>query len=212
VEKDFLFVPFVLVTESPEPAAGFLPCCLVSCTDQYCCSTAAPATNHLYQRSTANEVTLKDSELPEGLKLIDGSLEAYLGKVDVGSSAQHSYMVVAEKGSFAAEFQSATVTYQPELENKEKQVCARFSELSQAMDAWCLLSCLCGTGLAVVLAQGKCLVAKAAKFTACRVQWAVSFPQWKHAGALAQLHLECSTQVAQTVAVTLVKLLTAVQR
>ncbi|WIA22976.1 hypothetical protein OEZ86_009897 [Tetradesmus obliquus] len=71
--------------------------------------------------ATANEVTIKDSELPEGLKLIDGSLEAHLGKVDVGSSVQHSYVVVAEKGSFGAEFQSATVTYQPELENKEKQ-------------------------------------------------------------------------------------------
>ncbi|KAF6263358.1 translocon-associated protein beta-domain-containing protein [Scenedesmus sp. NREL 46B-D3] len=71
--------------------------------------------------ATANEVALKDSPLPEGLKLIDGSLEAHLGKVDVGSSVQHSYVVVAEKGSFGAEFQSATVTYQPELDNKEKQ-------------------------------------------------------------------------------------------
>jgi hypothetical protein len=40
----------------------------------------------------------------------------------VGSSVQHSYVVVAEKGSFAAEFASATVTYQPEIDNKEKQV------------------------------------------------------------------------------------------
>jgi hypothetical protein len=78
--------------------------------------------NPVLEYSTANEVTLKDSALPEGLKLIDGSLEAHLGKVDVGSSVQHTYVVVAEKGSFAAEFASATVTYQPELDNKEKQV------------------------------------------------------------------------------------------
>jgi hypothetical protein len=105
--------------------AGPATSCLL-CQSVVLTSTAAfllqLATNHLRQHSTANEVTLKDSELPEGLKLIDGSLEAHLGKVDVGSSVQHSYVVVAEKGSFPAEFQSATVTYQPELDNKEKQV------------------------------------------------------------------------------------------
>lgn len=78
---------------------------------------------HLFSCSTASEVTLKDSAIPKGLKLIDGSLEASLGKIDVGSSVQHTYVLAAETGSFGAEFEPATVTYQPEFDSKEKQVC-----------------------------------------------------------------------------------------
>jgi uncharacterized repeat protein (TIGR01451 family) len=71
--------------------------------------------------ATANDVHLKDSVIPEGLRLIEGSTEAQLGKIDVGSSVQHSYVVVADKGSFGAEFESATVTYIPEFDSKERQ-------------------------------------------------------------------------------------------
>lgn len=71
---------------------------------------------------TASDVNLKDAAIPEGLRLIEGSLEASLGKIDVGSSVQHSYVVVADKGSFPAEFESATVTYIAEFDSKDKQV------------------------------------------------------------------------------------------
>lgn len=73
--------------------------------------------------STANDVHLKDGAIPEGLRVIDGSPEASLGKVDSGSSVQHSYVVVADKGSFGAEFEPATVSYIPEFDSKEIQVC-----------------------------------------------------------------------------------------
>eukprot|EP00878_Enallax_costatus_P001075 GHUV01001212.1.p1 GENE.GHUV01001212.1~~GHUV01001212.1.p1 ORF type:complete len:240 (+),score=68.40 GHUV01001212.1:188-907(+) len=71
--------------------------------------------------ATANEVQLKDSAVPEGLRVIDGSLEASLGRVDAGSSVKHSYVVVADKGSFGAEFEPATVTYIAEFDSKERQ-------------------------------------------------------------------------------------------
>lgn len=71
--------------------------------------------------ATASEVTLKDAAAPEGLRLIDGSLEANLGKIDVGSSVQHSYVLVSDTGSYGAQFEAATVTYQAEFDSKDKQ-------------------------------------------------------------------------------------------
>lgn len=65
---------------------------------------------------------MTDGAIPEGLRLIDGVLEASFGKVDVGSSVQHSYVVVADKGSFPAEFAPATVTYIAEFDSKDRQV------------------------------------------------------------------------------------------
>jgi hypothetical protein len=74
------------------------------------------------QCSTANDVQLADSAIPENLTLIEGTLEASLGKIDVGSTATHSYVVKADKGSFVAEFKPALVTYKPEFDSNEEQV------------------------------------------------------------------------------------------
>eukprot|EP00775_Hariotina_reticulata_P011524 gene11524-11667_t len=71
--------------------------------------------------ATANDVQLKDAVIPENLTLIDGTLETSLGKIDVGSTATHSYVVKAEKGSFVAEFDPALVTYKPEFDSNEEQ-------------------------------------------------------------------------------------------
>jgi aspartate aminotransferase-like enzyme len=58
----------------------------------------------------------------EDFTLVDGSLEAALGKIDAGSSVQHSYVVVPNKGSFGLRFDPATVTYVAEIDSSEKQV------------------------------------------------------------------------------------------
>ncbi|KAF8066375.1 Ssr2 [Scenedesmus sp. PABB004] len=71
--------------------------------------------------AAASDVQLEDAPVPKGLRLIEGALEASLGKIDVGGSAQHSYTLVADDGAFAAEFAPATVTYVAEFESKEKQ-------------------------------------------------------------------------------------------
>lgn len=71
--------------------------------------------------ATANDVQLKDAEIPDGLTLIDGTLEAALGKVDVGATATHTYVLKADKGSYIAEFKPASVTYKPEFDSNEEQ-------------------------------------------------------------------------------------------
>eukprot|EP00879_Flechtneria_rotunda_P000975 GHRR01001108.1.p1 GENE.GHRR01001108.1~~GHRR01001108.1.p1 ORF type:complete len:233 (+),score=63.54 GHRR01001108.1:429-1127(+) len=71
--------------------------------------------------ATADDVQLKDAEVPEGFRLLDGSSEASLGKIDVGSSVQHSYVLVADRGSFGATFAPAAVTYQPEFDSMDTQ-------------------------------------------------------------------------------------------
>lgn len=58
----------------------------------------------------------------EDFTLVDGSLEAALGKIDAGSSVQHSYVVVPNKGSFGLRFDPASVTYVAEIDSSEKQV------------------------------------------------------------------------------------------
>lgn len=67
---------------------------------------------------------LTDAEVPEDFTLLDGSIAASLGKIDAGSSVQHSYVLVPNKGSFGLRFEPATVTYIAELDSNEKQVCA----------------------------------------------------------------------------------------
>lgn len=73
--------------------------------------------------STAKDVQLEDAPVPEHFTLIDGSVGAPLGKIDAGSSVQHSYVLVPNKGSFGLRFDPASVTYVAELDSNEKQVC-----------------------------------------------------------------------------------------
>jgi hypothetical protein len=69
----------------------------------------------------------------EDFTLVDGSLEAALGKIDAASSVQHSYVVVPNKGSFGLRFDPATVTYVAEIDSSEKQV--RFVSQQPAVHA-----------------------------------------------------------------------------
>jgi len=89
-----------------------------------------------YLCSTANDVQLKDAVIPENLTLIDGTLEASLGKIDVGSTATHSYVVKADKGSFVAEFNPALVTYKPEFDSNEEQVSCSSCTVHQPSQAF----------------------------------------------------------------------------
>lgn len=65
---------------------------------------------------------LQDAAVAEDFTLVDGSLEAALGKIDAGSSVQHSYTIVPNKGSFGLRFQPATVSYIAEIDSSDKQV------------------------------------------------------------------------------------------
>lgn len=71
---------------------------------------------------TAKDVQLNDAEVPEDFTLLDGSIAAALGKIDAGSSVQHSYVLVPNKGSFGLRFEPASVTYIAELDSTDKQV------------------------------------------------------------------------------------------
>lgn len=90
---------------------------------------AQPPLNHLALLvlsrpcRTAKDVQLTDAEVPEDFTLLDGSIAASLGKIDAGSSVQHSYVLVPNKGSFGLRFEPATVTYIAEMDSNEKQVC-----------------------------------------------------------------------------------------
>lgn len=60
--------------------------------------------------STASNVQLEDI-LPEGAKLLDGSLAATIPKISVGSQVKHSYVIVFTTGSPKVALPIATVTY-----------------------------------------------------------------------------------------------------
>lgn len=62
-----------------------------------------------------------DAVLAEDFTLVDGSLEVSLGKIEAGSSVQHSYVIVPNKGSFGLRFPPATVSYVAELDSTERQ-------------------------------------------------------------------------------------------
>lgn len=70
---------------------------------------------------TAKDVQLNDAEISEDFTLLDGSISASLGKIDAGSSVQHSYVLVPNKGSFGLRFEPAAVTYIAEIDTNDKQ-------------------------------------------------------------------------------------------
>ena len=72
--------------------------------------------------------------MPEDFTLLDGSVGATLGKISAGSSVQHSYVLVPNKGSFGLRFDPATVTYVAELDSNEKQV--RALGRDWVVDSW----------------------------------------------------------------------------
>lgn len=71
--------------------------------------------------ATASDVHLVDAETPEGLSLLEGVTEVALGKIEPSSSKEHSYVLLADKGSFVAQFKPAVVTYKPEFDSSEVQ-------------------------------------------------------------------------------------------
>lgn len=73
---------------------------------------------------TAKDVQLTDGAISEDFTLVDGSLEASLGKIEAGSSIEHTYVVVPNKGSFGLRFEPAAVTYIAELDSNDKQASA----------------------------------------------------------------------------------------
>lgn len=72
-------------------------------------------------RSTAKQVKLTDV-LPAESTLVDGTLDASLGKIAMGSQAKHSYVIVFNTGSIEVTLPDATVTYQAEDESSDLTV------------------------------------------------------------------------------------------
>jgi len=70
---------------------------------------------------TAKDVQLLDAVQSEDFTVVEGSLETSLGKIEAGSSVQHSYVIVPTKGSFGLRFPPATVSYVAELDSTERQ-------------------------------------------------------------------------------------------
>jgi len=70
---------------------------------------------------TAKDVQMLDAVLADDFTVVDGSLEVSLGKIEAGSSVQHSYVIVPTKGSFGLRFPPATVSYVAELDSTERQ-------------------------------------------------------------------------------------------
>lgn len=75
-------------------------------------------------RSTAKQVKLTDV-LPAESTLVDGTLDASLGKIAMGSHAKHSYVIVFNTGSIEVTLPDATVTYQAEDESSDLTVSTR---------------------------------------------------------------------------------------
>lgn len=69
-------------------------------------------------QSTAKQVKLTDV-LPAESTLVDGTLDASLGKIAMGSHAKHSYVIVFNTGSIEVTLPDATVTYQAEDESSD---------------------------------------------------------------------------------------------
>lgn len=71
--------------------------------------------------STASDVRLLD-RVPAEATLMDGVLEASLGKISVGSHVKHSYTIVFNNGSIQASLPPAVVSYIPDSQSSAKQV------------------------------------------------------------------------------------------
>ncbi|EFJ50017.1 hypothetical protein VOLCADRAFT_117033 [Volvox carteri f. nagariensis] len=68
--------------------------------------------------STADAVKFQDV-LPAEASLVEGSLEADLGKVSIGSHVKHSYVIVFNTGSVEVTLPTALVTYVSDSETNE---------------------------------------------------------------------------------------------
>ncbi len=69
---------------------------------------------------SAKAVKLVDA-LPEGATLLDGTLEASLGRISEGSSAKHTYTMIFTAGGSGLVLPAASVTYKAE-DGQEAQV------------------------------------------------------------------------------------------
>ena len=94
---------------------------LVSQRDAQCDHNSLRFTRTQNTNSAATAAELVVGELPEGLALLDGSLKASLGKIDVGELRKHTYTLVAKKGALLHNLEAARVTYKPE-KDAETQV------------------------------------------------------------------------------------------
>lgn len=76
--------------------------------------------------SAANNVVLKDT-LPENATLVEGTLEADIGKITVGSHVKHTYTVVFTYGGTFTTLPLAVASYVAEPESTTTQACVQFA-------------------------------------------------------------------------------------